>query len=128
MKGARAYLHVIGLQDRATLLTPVLLQAQNQVLERCGRLQAWRGLASLSDGRNAGFLLHRVRWYGAAARALYANGEFGHDNSNGARALVRGSVTEGTNPRRRRDRGDRVAGLSLAFAGDRRPLQDRIRA
>src|SRR5262245_31964938 len=83
MKGARAYLHVIGLQDRAALLSPVLLQAQNQVLERCARLQAWRGLDNLSGCRNGGFLLHRVRLHGAAARALYANGEIGHDNSNG---------------------------------------------
>ena len=42
MKGARADLHVIGLQDHAAVIRPITLQRQDQALERAFRAQVRR--------------------------------------------------------------------------------------
>ena len=39
MEGARADFHVVGLQDDAALIRPVLLQRQDQALERARRVE-----------------------------------------------------------------------------------------
>ena len=44
VKGAGAHLHVVGLQDDAAALGPVVLQAQYQVLESSGRVAGFVGL------------------------------------------------------------------------------------
>ena len=51
---ARAHLHVVGLQDHATLLGPVPLQREQEVLEGAGRLGHFQHVNARWDAQRAG--------------------------------------------------------------------------